>query len=107
MRRFLTVAGLLLALGCVGCDPNDPKVDAANRAIDAGSQMDGWPGLVAAVIGLGMSAFGLRRANVGNAYVKSPYDIEDGSQILDMIEKHPELATRLVVIIERAKKGMG
>jgi len=68
MRRFLTIAGLLLCLGAVACDPNDPKVDAANKAVDATSEMPGWLGLAGSIGGIALSAFGLRRANVGHKF---------------------------------------
>ena len=107
MRRLLTIAGLLLCLGAVACDPNDPKVDAANKAVDATSEMPGWLGLAGSIGGIALSAFGLRRANVGHAYVKSPVDREDVAEILDAVEKYPDQAARLVGIIDRAKKGLG
>lgn len=68
MRRFLTIAGLVLCLGAVACDPNDPKVKAANEAVDAGSELPGYVGIAFGLIGSAMSAFGIRRANVGHRF---------------------------------------
>jgi hypothetical protein len=88
MRRFLTIAGLLLCLGAVACDPNDPKVDAANKAVDATSEMPGWFGLIGSLGGIALSAFGLRRAGVGAKYAEGGWSKEEVEELVVALRGH-------------------
>jgi len=69
MRRFLTIAAVLLCLGAVGCDPNDPGVKVANGAADAAqSSPVPWLNLAGTLGAAVLGALGLRKAGVGHAY---------------------------------------
>ena len=102
MRRILSIAGLLLCLGAVGCDPNDPKVDAANKAVDATSEMPGYLGLIGSIGGIALSAFGLRKAGVGHKYATSDMTRDDLGEWGDALEKYPEQAARIQAILAKA-----
>ncbi len=106
MRRVLTIAALLLCLGAVGCDPNDPGVKVANSAADAAQSSPlPWLNLVGTLGAAALGAFGLRKAGTATRYTESGWSRDDLSELIDALEKAPDQALRLDKALEKARKG--
>lgn len=108
MRRFLQVAALLLCLGAVGCNENDPGVKVANGAVDvAQTSPVPWVNLIGTVGGIVLGAFGLRKAGQATAYTESEWSRDHLGEWVDGIKKYPELLLMLDKALEQARKGQG
>ena len=107
MRRFLQVSALLLCLGAVGCD-KEQGAAVANSAVDvAQTSPIPWVNLAGTLGAAILGAVGLRKAGRATAYTDAEWTRDHVGELIDGVEKYPELALRLDKVLERARKGQG
>lgn len=70
MRRLLSVAFLLLALGSVGCDEAQVKSGAASAADAASQSAIPTVALVGSIASAVLAALGIKKGSVGQRYAE-------------------------------------
>lgn len=89
MRRFLTIAAVLICLGAVGCDPNDQGVKVANSAADAAQASPApWLNLAGTLAAAVLGGLGLRKAGVGAKYAEGGWSRDETAELVKALREH-------------------
>lgn len=88
MRRFLFIASLFLALGCVGCDEAAVKQGAAEAAGAAADSTVPTIALIGAIASSILGAFGIKRAGVGAKYAEGGWSKEEVDELVVALRGH-------------------